>query len=491
MEPRGLARVLLATTVLCCATEGRGAGFEFPTNGTQALGRGAAFTAKADDLTAIEYNIAGLAKLKGTHFLINLNLASQSFSFARSGLYPTGTLAQSGADVSGQPFPVVHKKGEVYPIPIGGVSTDFGLKRFTFALGINGPSSMGRKKFPEYVKLANGEMAPAPQRFELLDEDILIGFLTVAAAWRPLDWLHVGAAFQYTISNVKEHVYAITYLSDNACKQNGEYAGCSTKAGIDVWDWFIPTGIVSALVRGPHPKIDHLELGVSGRIPFAAHTKGSATMSLPPSMEGMAIEATGASLTTKMPGTLRTGLRWFFGPRQDEKGDVEVDFVWEGWSRVRNFLSTFSTNLGTLTFDVPHYYKDTFSVRTGGSYNLKLGRHRDQRLMLRAGFFWESAAAPQEWSRLDFDAFERFGATVGAGYKVRGITFNMAFAYIHMPTRDVTNSKVTPIYPPEFSPPTQYYAYIGNGRFESRMWVLSLGAAVSFDELLKRGSGLR
>jgi long-subunit fatty acid transport protein len=492
MVPKGLARLLLATAVLCCATEGWGAGFEFPDNGVEALGRGAAFTAKADSLLAIQYNIAGLAKLKGTHFLIDLNLANHSFSFARSGVYPAGTMDQSGTiDVGGQLFPKVHKKAEAYPIPIGGIATDFGLKKFTFALGINGPSSMGRKKFPEWVKLADGTVAPAPQRYELLDEDILIGFLTLAAAWRPLDWLHVGAAFQYTISNVKEHVYAVTYLSDNSCNKNGESWGCSTKAGIDVWDWFIPTGVVSVLARGPHPKIEHFELGASYRIPFETHTSGSATMSLPPSMQGMEIAATGASLTTKMPGSLRTGLRYFFGPREDEKGDVEVDFVWEGWHVVKNFISTFSTNLGTLTFDVPHHYKDTFSVRAGGAYNLKLGRYKDQRLALRAGFFWESAASPMEWTRLDFDAFERFGATVGAGYKWRGITFNLAFAYIFMPDRNVTGSQVTPIYPPEFSPPPQYYAYINNGKFESRMWVLSLGASVSFNELLKRGSGLR
>ena len=96
-----------------------------------------------------------------------------------------------------------------------------------------------------------------------------------------------------------------------------------------------------------------------------------------------------------------------------------------------------------------------------------------------------------QWTRLDFDAFERFGATVGAGYKWRGITFNMAFAYIYMPTRNVTDSKVTPLYPVEFSPPAANVVYINNGKFESRMWVLSLGAAVSFNELLKRGSGLR
>jgi long-subunit fatty acid transport protein len=483
--------VLFAVVVLLGAGTSRGAGFEFPDNGVEALGRGAAFTAKADNLTAIQYNLAGLAKLKGTHFLIDLNLANHSFSFARSGVYPAGTMDQTGTiDVGGQPFPKVSKKAEAYPIPIAGIATDFGLKKFTFVLGVNGPSSMGRKKFPEWVKLPDGTIAPAPQRFELLDEDILIGFLTLGAAWRPLDWLHVGAAFQYTISNVKEHVYAITYTNANQCP-HGEAWGCSTKAGINVWDWWIPTGIVSVLARGPHPAIDHLELGLSYRIPFATNTSGSASMSLPPAMENFEIAATGAGLTTKMPGSLRTGLRWFFGPREDEKGDVEVDFVWEGWSRVKTFTSTFTTNLGTLVIDVPHHYKDTYSVRAGGAYNFKLGRHRDQRLTLRAGCFWESAASPLDYSRLDFDAAQHLGATVGAGYKWRGITFNLAFAYIHMPTRTVTNGKVTPLYPDPFIPPPGQEAIINNGRYESRMWVLALGAAVSFNELLKRGSGMR
>ena len=49
-------------------------GFEFPDNGTEALGRGGAFTAKADSPLAIEYNIGGLAKQRGTKLLFDSNL---------------------------------------------------------------------------------------------------------------------------------------------------------------------------------------------------------------------------------------------------------------------------------------------------------------------------------------------------------------------------------------------------------------------------------
>jgi hypothetical protein len=42
--------------------------------GAEALGRGGAFVAKADSPLALEYNVAGLAQLRGTHVLIDGSL---------------------------------------------------------------------------------------------------------------------------------------------------------------------------------------------------------------------------------------------------------------------------------------------------------------------------------------------------------------------------------------------------------------------------------
>ena len=46
------------------------AGFEMPDNGTRALARGGAFTALADDLTAIAHNPGALIKLRGSSVLL-------------------------------------------------------------------------------------------------------------------------------------------------------------------------------------------------------------------------------------------------------------------------------------------------------------------------------------------------------------------------------------------------------------------------------------
>src|SRR4051794_23106586 len=80
-------------------------GLELPDNGTEALGRGGAFTAKADDATALQYNVAGLARQRGTRLLVDGNLVLATMEFQRAGVYPDAPSAAT--PWGGQPFPLV------------------------------------------------------------------------------------------------------------------------------------------------------------------------------------------------------------------------------------------------------------------------------------------------------------------------------------------------------------------------------------------------
>ena len=81
-------KTLLIVAIAAWPARALASGFEIPDNGTEALGRGGAFTAKADDGTALEYNVAGLAQQRGTRLLLDANLWLSSYSFQRSGTYP-------------------------------------------------------------------------------------------------------------------------------------------------------------------------------------------------------------------------------------------------------------------------------------------------------------------------------------------------------------------------------------------------------------------
>ena len=136
-------------------------GFEFPDNGTAAMGRGGAFTAKADDPTALYYNPGGLAWLRGWKLLIDSNLAFKHVSFTR-------------APDNGVTYPTVHNQSGPFPGPMLVLTSDFGLKDWTFAAGLYGPSAVGKTSYPD------GQ--DAPQKFELVSMDVMMAFYTLAAA---------------------------------------------------------------------------------------------------------------------------------------------------------------------------------------------------------------------------------------------------------------------------------------------------------------------
>ncbi len=139
-------------------------GFDFPDNGTVALGRAGAFSVKADDPTAIYYNPAGLANLRGWKLLIDSNLAFKHVSFTR-------------AAENGTTFPTISNKLQPFPGPMLVVTTNFGLPNWTFALGLYGPSAVGKTQYPDDMDLKYPEVAP--QKFELVSMDILMAFYTL------------------------------------------------------------------------------------------------------------------------------------------------------------------------------------------------------------------------------------------------------------------------------------------------------------------------
>ncbi|MCU1282808.1 MAG: Long-chain fatty acid transport protein, partial [bacterium] len=80
-----MKRIAIVLAVLGLPTAAFAGGFEIPDNGTEALGRGGTFTAKADSPLAIQYNVAGLAKQRGTNLLFDSNIVIQDYEFTRAG----------------------------------------------------------------------------------------------------------------------------------------------------------------------------------------------------------------------------------------------------------------------------------------------------------------------------------------------------------------------------------------------------------------------
>jgi len=173
-----LARAMIGAMVtLSIASIGKpaeAAGLYLSERGVRPLGRGGAFVAGADDLSAIVYNPAGLADV-GKTFLLDGPYVNFSSDYTRRTIVRQ-TDPNTGETVSEQVQSFAPVQGSTPFLPIPTVGFSFVPKdKWTVAFGLWAPYA-GIATYPEKQ---NGQ--PAPQRYSLLSApvELLISSLIV------------------------------------------------------------------------------------------------------------------------------------------------------------------------------------------------------------------------------------------------------------------------------------------------------------------------
>jgi len=465
-------------------------GFEFLGNGAEVVGRGGAFTAKADDLTAVENNVAGLARQRGTRLQLEGALRFGDYTFQRSGVYPDAVTAET--PYGGQPYPKVSNSAPPFFGPMGGLSTDFGyFDRWTFGLAVYGPSSYGKRAYGTLTSagapLTNG--TPSPQRYDVVSTDLFLFYPTLAAAVRVTKWLELGAAFHLVVGIFNLSNVSLVDLGRSLCPTT-ESATCDSTTNIST------TGVTASFSFGAmfHP-LPALSIGLHLKGNADVDSTGTIKATAPPAMPIMLAPGQ-ATFHAHLPWVLRLGVRYAFMKDGFERGDVEVDGTYEAWAAaegtgdsldVRN-LSFFKD----FTTSIEHHFQDTFSVRVGGAYNF----HVPWGVMtLRLGFYYDSSATRNQDTRIDFDTMEKYAPTAGLAYRTHGITFNLGYAYLYSPDRTVTNGTVRIIQGTDGSHDSATNGpdgkpaplpVVNNGVYHASTQVLTFGATILWDELLKK-----
>jgi long-subunit fatty acid transport protein len=432
-------------TVLVGVTASRSAyagGFELPDLGAQALGRGAAFTAKADDPMALHYNVAGLARQRGTHLLLGASVVLHQFDFQRAGNYGGVQGANSTNAWEGQPFPRVSSEGGPGVLPTMTLSSDFGLDRFTLSAGVFTPSTATGHAFAKTVTDAQGNIAPSPSRFDTLPAGSnLLAYPTLGAAFRVTRTLDVGisahaaifsteqTALSYQDSpNTQDSKRTCVYAEHPDCTAEAFAAGSGKGFG----------GSVGAMLR-PVPA---LQFGAQFRLPTTISAETPIRIVQSTKLAGPLPGEFAATTTLKLPWILRMGVRYIGMEDTFERFDLEVDATLEGWNAaqgkgITTFLPVSPGGGKNLTNVSKHNYQDTFSIRTGGAYNIPT---RSVGLIsLRAGAFYDSSATRGQDTRLDFDTLTKIGGTLGFGFRTGIVTINAAFAWVQSLQRTVTD----------------------------------------------------
>jgi long-chain fatty acid transport protein len=464
-------------------------GFEEPGIGAEAMGRGGAFTAKADDGSALEYNIAGFAQQRGTRLTIEGRFSIPNISFQRAGNYP-GT-ASASQPYNGMPYPTVHDTNKVSAAPLLAISSDFGyFERWTFAVGLTTPSaSDSNRTFPKTV---NG--APGPTRYDLQEANLLVAYPMIAAAVRVTHWLDFGGAVQMVYGHFDLQSEGSADLGPKLCGTAGQNPQCDLGLRVRTAG-FTATGVFGAMA---HP-VRGLHLGVNLRGPITIPGSGNVVATAPPAFPltfdpGSTANPAPATLPFHLPWVLRFGIRYaFLDNKTDfEKGDIEIDGTYETWHQAEGGKGDLLAipNLGpysNIDVRIVHHYKDTGSVRVGGAWNFRFSNASV--LTARAGWFYDSAATSNLWTRVDFDTMAKIGITLGLAYKIRGVKINIAYNYITSPTRNVSAgyqqvvNAITGLPSQNNGDPTPAF---NNGKYTASSQVVLLGLGFNFDEILKK-----
>jgi long-subunit fatty acid transport protein len=467
-----------ATLALLLALTGSalGGGMEVGDSGGEAMGRGGAFVAKADSPATLNYNPAGFAKLRGYQATISANVVYSTVDFQRLGRFSFGK-----EDATGTPYPTVQNSRPLFAAPMHFVLTsDFGLRKLTFAAGMYVPAAVPTA-YPLSTNI-NGRDVAAPQRYMLATSDSdsqLLLFPSVAVGWHLHEKIDIGLSFQWAMYKI-----AYTQVSTvGAACETPEDPSCDITVNLDVSSWFAPTGSAGVLVR----PFSGLELGGMVRFPSHAEMKGKAKASFGPGVSKLNPYVQkplldpmdpSVTVTNDYPWMFRLGARYVFYSGDEEKADIEADFVYERWS---------GASIRTVTLDaqslgkplapviMDQKFRDTFAVRLGGSYRFRLTSSVD--LTLRAGLFVETETNDISDTNLSVIGQRRVGLTGGVGLRWGWLKADVAYAHLFLPERVVERSSFTAS---DFGGSGTAGPVVGNGIYNARVDALYLQITAAY-----------
>ncbi|MDD5464925.1 MAG: OmpP1/FadL family transporter [Candidatus Omnitrophica bacterium] len=366
----------------------------------EALGKGSAFVAQADNPSAIYYNPAGLTQLKGKTYV----------SVGASVVQPFCTYEDTAGNQT-------DRRRQVFTIPNGFVVSDFGLEKFSFGLGATSYWGLGtywaEDSFSKYVATKS----------DVITQDVML-----TAAYEINDNISVGAGLDYTkaLANKKKKLNQASW---------GGADGDFQLKGRDNNAWGYRLSTLYKLNKNHSFGLMYrsaVDLTYKGKV-YLNDLNGTYQSTF-----GGASYETDMSTKSRLPQSILLG--YCFKP--DDKWRFEADIEWMDWSSVDKEQidypsETDAARLAVLNAGNPvqRDWRAVLSWAFGTEYKV------NDNWKLRAGYFFHKTPIPEGTFDTALPDSTSNSLTLGTGYQInKNLSLDFAYAAMFYNQRKINNA---------------------------------------------------
>ncbi|MBI3070510.1 MAG: outer membrane protein transport protein [Deltaproteobacteria bacterium] len=369
-------------------------GFGIPEQGARAMGVAGAFTAVANDLSAIYYNPAGLTQMEpGIHIA-----AGGTFILFGSEYQ---TLSGSGKRDSVQ-------RGQFPPHLYSAYVFD--NKKMALGLGIFAPYGLGVDWGSRDVSKWNG-------RYNVVAVDLKTVFINPTFVFKPVPELSiaVGASAVLGIAELKrQQIFSQPPTDDGSAHMGATGASFAANVGL-LWK-----------------PMEELAIGLTWRSHSHLFLGGNVDFTVPATFATSFPDQT-ATTKISLPNKITFGAAY----KVTKEIELSLNFDYTFWSIFDQVVFKFPNVGGAPAENVyVENWKDSFTVRLGASWNL------NPSWQLRCGFLFDSTPVPDDTLSPLLPDQARFGASVGFGWKTGSFSLDWAFMALFFTHRTGTASNI-------------------------------------------------
>lgn len=427
---RGWKMLQVLLVLLFTASTSFAAGFRLPEAGAKAMGMGFAFTAQADDPSAIYFNPAGLTQLKGQNVMVGVTYVREN-----GGEFTGTTPVDNTTAIKNET-----QKSLNFYIPNAYYTKTTSDGYFAYGVGIFSPFGLGQEYENKNTSIFRNQITKIDLQTIVVNPTIAFKvneFLSVGVG---IDWMYGKARLEKT-----PVVAGVGNLYNSELKGDGNTWGYNFGLLLKPTENFrIGANYRSAF----NLKIKDADVNISNTNPFYGTGRLGPT---PSNTQGGA--------TIAMPATFALGAAYTMG-----KLTVEADADWTLWHSFGSLPITIENPVPTLfSTNNPKQWEDVCALRLGVEYRVT------DPLSLRAGVVYDPSPVPASTMGPELPDSNRMNYMAGVGYKVGGWTIDVAGMYIDKKDRTVNNQAITAAGGTGF-----------NGTWTGNAWLASLDVGYHF-----------